>query len=211
MNDTDDDGLDDNAELHTYFTNPASNDTDDDGLWDADELNIHLTSPISNDTDNDGLNDSHEIAIGTNPRLADSDGDGLDDLFEILNGINPILNDTDNDGYLDGVEIAAGTNPLSASDYPGIPTQISNDLTNLMVLIILMAAVGVSIFLNVMLFLKTRKIEQQTSKVKENTSKFNSTKKNKSTDDPVTIIKMKYAKDEITEEEFLKKKKLLQS
>lgn len=82
--DTDNDGLNDGAEVNTYLSNPLLADTDGDGLNDGDEVNTYLTSPLLADTDADGLSDGAELNIyTTNPLQADSDNDGAGDWYEI--------------------------------------------------------------------------------------------------------------------------------
>jgi len=49
--DTDEDGLSDDVEVNTYFTDPNDSDTDGDDLSDGDEVNIHGTDPTNNDTE----------------------------------------------------------------------------------------------------------------------------------------------------------------
>jgi hypothetical protein len=64
--DTDQDSLEDGAEVINYGTSPTSADTDNDGLSDAAELSRSL-SPTDPDTDGDGLNDRLESRLGTDP------------------------------------------------------------------------------------------------------------------------------------------------
>jgi len=145
-NDSDRDGIADNTELDTYFSNPLSPDSDSDGLQDAFEVSLG-TSLTNADTDGDGLADPRELDLGTNPISADSDQDGMPDGWEVSVFLNPLFNDagldpdgdglsnllefrngtdrfefdTDNDGLPDGFEVAsAGSlNPLSADDPQG--------------------------------------------------------------------------------------------
>ena len=63
--DTDTDGLTDNAEIE-LGTDILSMDTDGDGLLDGEEINIHKTNPLKEDTDEDGANDKWEIDNGFN-------------------------------------------------------------------------------------------------------------------------------------------------
>lgn len=64
--DTDKDGLSDEAELKagTDLTKP---DTDNDGLTDREELMVYKTDPLKADTDGDGISDGQEIKNRTNP------------------------------------------------------------------------------------------------------------------------------------------------
>lgn len=64
--DEDNDGLGDNEEVFTWFTNPEDPDSDDDGLLDGDEIDIG-TDPNDNDSDGDELNDGDEVSAGTDP------------------------------------------------------------------------------------------------------------------------------------------------
>jgi len=67
--DTDNDGLNDGAEVNQFGTQPKNKDTDGDTLPDGAEVNEHNTSPTNPDTDNDGTPDGIEVAAGTNPLL----------------------------------------------------------------------------------------------------------------------------------------------
>jgi len=60
IEDTDNDGLSDKAELEakTDFTKA---DTDNDGLSDREEIVVYKTDPLKADTDNDGMVDGQEI------------------------------------------------------------------------------------------------------------------------------------------------------
>ena len=78
MEDFDNDGLSNGAEILIANTDPTSRDSDGDGILDGME-----------DTDADGLTDAQEIAAGTDLTKIDSDGDGLDDATEIATGSNP--------------------------------------------------------------------------------------------------------------------------
>ncbi len=81
--DSDDDGLNDAAEVVVYKTNPDSGDSDGDGLTDFEEVTEHSTDPNLKDTDRDGLSDLEEIEAKTNPLSPDTDGDGLFDGDEL--------------------------------------------------------------------------------------------------------------------------------
>ncbi len=65
--DTDEDGLNDGDEVHTYGTDPLEPDTDGDGLNDGDEVNTYGTDPLDRDTDGDSLPDGYEPAVGLDP------------------------------------------------------------------------------------------------------------------------------------------------
>ncbi|ESP88096.1 IclR-like transcriptional regulator [Candidatus Halobonum tyrrellensis G22] len=115
--DSDDDGLDDGAEVRTYETDPTVADTDDDNLSDGAEVNEYETNPLEPDTDNDNLSDGAEVlSHGTDPATADTDGDGLDDGAEIHEyNTSPTKADTDGDGLNDGAEVNVhDTDPTTA-------------------------------------------------------------------------------------------------
>lgn len=125
--DTDNDGLNDRAEVDTHSSNPLLADTDSDGMkdgWEA-QHRLNLKSDDSaNDIDGDNLTNLVEHGLNTNPRKKDSDNDGLDDDVEVnTHGTNPALADTDKDGLNDGLEINIHqTNPkLADSDSDGMP------------------------------------------------------------------------------------------
>ena len=110
--DSDGDGLTD-IEEQDLGTDPSKTDTDDDGLDDRAEINQHQSNPLRADTDGDGLSDSEELNSGTNLSNTDTDNDGLDDGEEVdEHQTDPLLSDTDADGLDDGEEITFGTNPL---------------------------------------------------------------------------------------------------
>lgn len=105
--------------MNVHSTDPNMADTDEDGLDDSAELNVHNTNPLEADTDQDGLTDGEEVQqTQTDPTLADSDNDGLDDLAEVnVFFTNPTAQDTDGGGVEDGAEVNAhGTNPKNADD-----------------------------------------------------------------------------------------------
>ncbi len=116
--DSDSDGLSNCAE-NAIGTLPNDPDSDDDGLNDGAEVNTYGTNPMAADSDNDGLGDGEEVNVyGTNPMMADSDNDGLIDSTEIngLNPTNPMDADTDKDGLLDGAEDANHNGVLNAGE-----------------------------------------------------------------------------------------------
>ena len=129
--DSDNDGLDDWAELYEAGTDPWDPDSDNDGLPDGDEIALG-TNPHSSDTDGDGLPDAWEVANGLDPTSdvgddgasGDPDGDGLTNAQERQLGTDLLLPDTDGDGVSDGAEVLAGTDPLVSdvdSDGDGVP------------------------------------------------------------------------------------------
>ena len=125
--DTDDDGLFDGEEVHTYFTDPLEMDTDGDGYSDGEEIE-NGTNPIVQDSptfdsDEDGIDDADEVALGTDPNNADSDDDGLNDGEELNTYLtSPLVADSDDDGLSDGYEVnTSQTDPLDAdSDDDGL-------------------------------------------------------------------------------------------
>ena len=70
--DTDGDGLSDEAETTVFATNPNLADTDGDGLGDGEEILIGGTQPLNPDTDGDGVKDGDELLSGTDPLDAGS-------------------------------------------------------------------------------------------------------------------------------------------
>jgi|GEM_PF-4337829 len=108
--DSDDDGLDDGAELYIVRTDPHDPDTDGDGVLDSEE-----------DPDGDGLTNAEEVEAGSHYDLVDGDRDGLTDPQEIANGTEPLLADTDDDGVEDLPELQRGTDPTDPdSDDDGV-------------------------------------------------------------------------------------------
>ena len=65
--DPDSDNLTNSEEL-VAGTDPTKADTDNDGLNDGAEVKTHTTNPTVADTDGDGVNDGAEITAGTNPK-----------------------------------------------------------------------------------------------------------------------------------------------
>lgn len=117
--DLDGDGLTNELEVeHGTLLNKS--DTDEDGLSDGEEVHTYNTSATTADTDADGLRDALEIQHGTDPTDPDTDGDGLSDGEEVHEyGTDPTEPDTDGDGYDDGAEVRAGTDPTDPSEHPG--------------------------------------------------------------------------------------------
>ena len=135
-NDTDGDGLGNNADLDDdgdgfsdfieiqsetdpLDVNEFPEDTDNDGI-------INLLDP---DDDNDGFNDVLEIDVGTNP--LDVDNFPIDTDLDLL--IDFYDEDDDNDGQTDEVEIECGSDPLNNlelaldTDKDGIPNCLDTD------------------------------------------------------------------------------------
>lgn len=105
------------SEINTFFNDnneiaSVKRDSDNDGIEDGAELRITKTNPNAYDSDGDGINDYIEcFCLYTNPNnkdiSRDYDSDGITDYEEIKLGTNPFLADSDFDGYLD----AEDTNP----------------------------------------------------------------------------------------------------
>jgi hypothetical protein len=121
--DTDGDGRTDGDELHTVpLTLPLDPDSDDDGLNDGAEVNPggSGTDPNNADSDFDGLPDGWEVATLLNPNIGtgddgatgDPDNDDLDNTGEYNGGnnsSNPKDADSDDDGLTDFQENRSGT------------------------------------------------------------------------------------------------------
>jgi len=118
IEDSDNDGLSDYEEVHTYLSNPNNPDTDGDGLddgnevtywgadWDADPDGDQLVNLLDPDSDNDGLNDGVEVNIlGTDPAMIDTDGNGTPDGDE----------DNDGDGFSNAEEVQCDSDPIGPS------------------------------------------------------------------------------------------------
>ncbi len=125
--DTDEDGLEDDAEVREHGTDPRRADTDGDGLDDADEVASPQADPRDPDTDDDGLTDGDEVDLhGTDPGNWDTDGDRLSDLFEVEGRLDPLspgdaFLDSDRDGLTNTHEAELGTDPGNAdSDGDGL-------------------------------------------------------------------------------------------
>jgi outer membrane protein assembly factor BamB len=126
LDDTDNDGLLDGAEVNTHNTSPLIADTDGDGLSDGLEVNEYGTDPLLLDSDEDGLTDREEVQdYFSNPLSSDTDGDGLSDLYEVTHQLNinvdDAAEDADNDGLVNLDEMIYQTNPNNAdSDRDGL-------------------------------------------------------------------------------------------
>lgn len=105
--DTDNDGLNDGAEVNQYKSNPLKPDTDSDALNDGDEVNQYKSDLLKPDTDGDALNDGAEVnQYKTDLLETDTDNDGLNDGAEVTQyKSDPLRSDTDNDGLNDGAEV----------------------------------------------------------------------------------------------------------
>lgn len=130
---SDNDTLDNETE-QALGTNPLLEDTDEDGFDDDYEINNQFDprdpddSPVDNDLD--GLDSVLEATLNTSDDEIDSDGDGENDGYEWVNGTAPDdLNsltaaptgfpppaDSDGDGMLDDWEDLYGLDPLDPTD-----------------------------------------------------------------------------------------------
>jgi hypothetical protein len=126
--DDDGDGLDNALENGTgftsgfsYGTDPNDADSDDDGLNDGAEVSLYFTNPLAPDTDADGLSDSFEINTnGSDPLLKDTDGDLLYDGNE--QSVLVTESDHDGDGFSNRVELAYNSDPNDADSIPSAGT-----------------------------------------------------------------------------------------
>ena len=94
--DTDKDGLTDEQEMYTYYTDPNNADSDGDGFTDGDEVSRGFSPHVGSSTrmhqfdyDGDGLNDWLEIWFGSDIARTDTDGDGYSDFNEVMEGYDP--------------------------------------------------------------------------------------------------------------------------
>ena len=127
VNDSDNDGLSDEAEFGAGLDRLVG-DSDGDGFsdrfeWDWATRGFDATDPDIpalpcfdvEDRDGDGLSACEEAFVGTDPLQPDSDGDRLLDGYELRVGLDPTLLDTRLDIDLDGIpaidEVRAGTDP----------------------------------------------------------------------------------------------------
>ena len=128
--DTDGDGLLDDIEINTYFTDPNLVDTDGDTISDYDEIFSTDTNPLNVDSDADTLNDNDELDLNLNPNNADTDNDGLSDGVEVTDlGSNPLSNDSDGDGLSDQDEYSLHGTNLTSSDTDADGISDSDELT----------------------------------------------------------------------------------
>ncbi|MEM7217524.1 MAG: OmpA family protein [Pseudomonadota bacterium] len=128
--DSDNDGLNDGAEvgangtLDAGETDPLDADSDEDGINDGDEVNgtgplasFAATDPVVFDSDIDGLGDGLEVGVTTGVSGGTSDGNstafagtagGFTGDADAVSTTNPNSADSDSDGLNDGVEDANG-------------------------------------------------------------------------------------------------------
>jgi len=112
----------DGDEVNIYNTDPLSGDSDDDLLDDYAEVMAYNTDPNDPDSYSDGLLDGEEFDYGTEPLIYDTDEDGISDGEEVDNELDPTDPDMDGDGLTDGEEYYTyGSNPLEVdSDGDGL-------------------------------------------------------------------------------------------
>lgn len=106
--DSDGDGLSDLIETCQLGTNRYRFDTDNDGVDDYAEIKMG-TDPLLEDTDGDTVLDRYE----DEHVLGDLDEDGISDMLERAKGWDPANPDQDFDGIVDGTEIRWGLDPTS--------------------------------------------------------------------------------------------------
>ncbi len=99
-----------------------TDDSDGDGLSDQAEVLVEGSDPLSSDTDSDGMPDGWEVSFGFDPLVDDAsgdpDGDGLTNVQEYLSQTNPNASDTDGDSYTDGNELNNGGDPNDKLSLP---------------------------------------------------------------------------------------------
>lgn len=150
LNDSDDDGLDDNVEIgekyydangiphYQMISYPKNPDSDDDGLSDFEEetgtQTIYLADShqralsfidaISSGSDPRPM--LNVITVTTNPLVGDCDHDGICDGDEVLNGTNPCVADSDGDSIADNLEAVYGEDPtIFDIDSPVVTDEVS--------------------------------------------------------------------------------------
>ncbi len=112
------DGLTNDEETNSYFTDPFNPDTDGDLMKDGDEVAVGM-DPLNPDEDSDLILDGWEYKYGFSSYNAtdaqiDFDTDGLTNYYEFTNNTHPRNNDTDFDFLTDGQEIINyQTDPLN--------------------------------------------------------------------------------------------------
>jgi|GEM_PF-1801136 len=123
--DSDGDGIPDQWETQTFFTNPSLTDSDSDGMPDGWEVRNGFDPRVNDaggDFDGDGLTNGQEFAAGTNPRLYSTGANETPDGFWLANSLSPLTastTDTDGDGRSDVQEFLDGTNPNTSDDASG--------------------------------------------------------------------------------------------
>jgi hypothetical protein len=115
--DLDGDGLT-NTQEAALGTNPNDDDSDDDGLNDGAEVNTHLTDPLNVDSDGDQFRDGVEVQLASNPASALSFPPNIAPLGIGIIGINDAI-DADAGSPLIHAGVAASLNdgdPLTRVD-----------------------------------------------------------------------------------------------
>lgn len=110
-----------------FGSSDADTDSDDDGLDDYAE--IFESAPV---TVTNANGQSRTFRTRSSPILADTDGDGLSDARERdeLHTASDLA-DTDGDGVSDREEVADGTDPLDARDFKCRPHLFRFDITSI--------------------------------------------------------------------------------
>jgi len=112
-NDTDLDGICNNADNCISIKNPGQNDTDNDGVGDTCDNCPRVFNPGQNDTDNDGVGDTCDnCPIVFNPDQKNSDNDSYGD------DCGPCI-DLDNDIICDNVDNCVGVENFNQEDSDG--------------------------------------------------------------------------------------------
>ncbi len=126
--DRDSDGLSDNDEA-ILGTNPEDPDSDDDGLGDGEEVHTYGTSPRDPDSDHDGFSDGQEIRDTDNPDSCDYEGATVVEFDDCDGGTgtDPLDPDTDKDTILDGADRCEGHDDRNDLDTDTIPDDCDDD------------------------------------------------------------------------------------
>jgi hypothetical protein len=115
--DTDQDGLT-NAQEEPLASDPTNADSDDDGINDGAEVNQYKTSPVNADSDGDILSDGMvAYVLHTDPAKSDSDGDSFNDHYEVHLLTDPLNADSKPKKTL--VNVFTGPDPGEGLDLDG--------------------------------------------------------------------------------------------
>jgi len=93
-----------NIEEYRNYCDPRDADSDNDLLDDGAEIKIHYTDPLRPDSDDDKILDGEEVETGTdgyitNPLSPDSDGDGFGDFEEVNSGLDGYITKPNDPDY----------------------------------------------------------------------------------------------------------------